>query len=152
VAVVGTGLAPFIAFLEQRKIQISENIPVGKAYLYFGCRARDQDFIFQDELMRFFDEGSLSELQVAFSRETPEKVYVQHKLLENKEKLWRLVHQQKASILVCGAASTMAVDVRDTWLSIIEDGLEEESGNQVSATTYLQSLEDSGRYTEDVWG
>merc|ERR1712012_1103132 len=88
--------------------------------LFFGCRRRESDYLYRDELEGALGpDGCLSELHLAFSREGPEKVYVQHKIKEQGAKLWPLIDKQKARIFVCGATS-MGKSVRAEFLEIIK--------------------------------
>lgn len=98
----GTGVAPMRAFLQERRHQKAAGQTVGDTVLFFGCRRRDDDFIYEDELMQYAQDGTLTTLELAFSREQPEKVYVQHKLRDKAQQLWDLIHNKGAYIYVCG--------------------------------------------------
>jgi sulfite reductase alpha subunit-like flavoprotein len=146
----GTGLAPFRGFLQERA---AANAAGGggaggsnKMRLYFGCRRRDTDFIYGDELEKYAADG-LVDLRIAFSREGQEKVYVQHLMAEDGKLLADLILREGAAVYVCGDASNMAKDVdaalRDC-LCKYGDKLETE------AKDYLQQMADNGRYAQDV--
>lgn len=75
--------------------------PVGDAVLYFGCRHKSEDFIYEEELQKFKDEGTLTKLYVAFSRDQKQKIYVQNLMTDNSEEIWNLL-DQGAHIYVCG--------------------------------------------------
>jgi len=147
----GTGLAPFRGFIQERKYQMQTASPettFGESLLFFGCRTRDQDYIYQDELEKAVEEKVLSHLFVAFSRETQEKVYVQHKLKENGALIWNLIDSKNAYLYVCGDGHQMAKDVQEALTSIaIEHG---KLGKQQSED-YVHSLQSVGRYLQDVW-
>lgn len=139
----GTGIAPFIAFLEEREA----NGATGSNWLFFGCRFEKQDFLYADELLDFAGRGFLK-LFTAFSRDGPEKVYVQDHIRSNGAKLWDLINQQEAHIYICGDGTKMAGDVdralRETFSL---------HGNMTfeDATAYLQKLAEDKRYQRDVW-
>merc|ERR1719356_1594857 len=107
----GTGLAPFRGFIQERAWQKAQGKPVGPTVLYFGCRNKAQDYIYQDELEAWEDDGLLT-LHTAFSRDQKEKRYVTHCLRENGASVWDLL-DQGAHLYVCGDAKMMAKDVRN---------------------------------------
>ena len=145
----GTGIAPFMGFLQERRALKQYGEEIGEAVLFFGCRSKAKDFIYQKELSEFESEGALTTLHVAFSRDDPQKkVYVQHLIAKEKESMWRLL-QKGASIFVCGDASTMAPDVRAAFSAVISDC---GSKSKEEAEKYLENLCNNNRYLEDVWG
>lgn len=151
----GTGLAPFRSFILQRLLeqqaqtqQTQAGAGVGPMHLFFGCRRRDQDFLYGQQLSAWAEAGSIS-LHTAFSREGATKVYVQQRLREAGSKVWELL-QAGAHFYVCGDAGSMAGAVEAALLEIIGQGLGAEGG-EGAAKAYLQSLSDSGRYGRDVW-
>mmetsp|Transcript_950 Transcript_950/g.2403 ORF Transcript_950/g.2403 Transcript_950/m.2403 type:complete len:600 (+) Transcript_950:365-2164(+) len=101
----GTGVAPYVAFLQDREIRRA----TGEAVLFFGCRHEDKDFLYKTELERWADEGSV-ELYTAFSRDTEKKVYIQHRMEEHSDRVWKLI-DSGAHLYVCGDANQMAGDV-----------------------------------------
>ncbi|KAI8146782.1 hypothetical protein BJV82DRAFT_599832 [Fennellomyces sp. T-0311] len=144
----GTGVAPFRGFVRERAAQKAEGKPVGPTLLFFGCRNSQQDFLYKEEWPELFATlGEESRLITAFSRETPQKVYVQHRLQEAGQELWGLL-QKGAYIYVCGDAKNMARDVNQTFVNFaIEFGGQTEE----KAHDYVKNLRSSGRYQEDVW-
>lgn len=84
-----------------QKFAIATGKEIGKTALYFGCRHKSEDFIYEEELTEYEKEGVISALSVAFSRDQPHKVYVQHKLKEDAKKIWSLLEQQ-GYFYVCG--------------------------------------------------
>jgi len=147
----GTGLAPFRAIIQEGNeiIKKGKKIP-GKWHLYFGCRYRDSDFIYKDELEKARDdpESCLDALHIAFSRETPKKIYVQDLLRQNGDEVYRLVNEQKAKIMVCGATA-MGKAVREALQTILclSGGMTPE----VAKATQDKWL-GTGRYVQELWG
>ncbi|XP_059370959.1 NADPH--cytochrome P450 reductase-like isoform X1 [Carassius carassius] len=144
----GTGIAPFMGFVQERGWLKEQGKEVGETVLYYGCRYKNEDFLYQEELEEFEETGVLTELNVAFSRDQAEKVYVQHLLKRNKEAVWRLVHTDNAHIYICGDARNMARDVQNAFYEIAEElgGL-----SRAQAVDYIKKLMTKGRYSQDVW-
>ncbi|TMW57126.1 hypothetical protein Poli38472_003051 [Pythium oligandrum] len=143
----GTGIAPMRAFLHERAHMQKNGVEVGKSILYFGCRRQDDDYIYRDELEGFQASGVLTELHLAFSREQSKKVYVQHLLEQQGEKVWELIGQEGAYVFVCGA-TTMGNDVQKVLHEVVQ-----KHGNQSSeqAQATLKKLQDSHRYVQELW-
>ncbi|KAI8379245.1 uncharacterized protein BYT42DRAFT_613573 [Radiomyces spectabilis] len=144
----GTGVAPFRGFVRERALQKKEGKPMGTTLLFFGCRNSQQDFLYADEWPELFETlGGDSRIITAFSRETAQKVYVQHRLQENGEELWNLM-EKGAFIYVCGDAKSMARDVNQTFVNVAK----EFGGHSTEkAQEYVKNLRNTGRYQEDVW-
>lgn len=143
----GTGIAPMRAFLHERAKQQENGVEVGKSIMYFGCRRRDEDFIYKEELETFQESGVLSELHLAFSREQENKVYVQHLLMKNGQATWDLIRDHDAYIYVCGATS-MGNDVHKVLHEIIQQ-FGDKSADEAQAM--LKTLQDSHRYIQELW-
>ncbi|MER1998536.1 MAG: sulfite reductase [NADPH] flavoprotein alpha-component, partial [Lysinibacillus sp.] len=139
----GTGIAPYRSFLEERAEEGIE----GKSWLFFGDQHFVTDFLYQTELQRYLAEGTLTNLSVAFSRDTEHKVYVQHRLLENAEELYKWI-EEGAVIYICGDEKRMAHDV-DTTLRQIIAAQGEKSLDEAKA--YLDELKQQKRYQRDVY-
>jgi len=139
----GTGVAPFRAFVEQR----AELGHAGKTWLFFGDRTFHSDFLYQLEWQRFLKHGVLSRMDVAFSRDQADKIYVQHRIAENAAEIWAWL-QQGAILYVCGDAKQMAGDVHDALLDVL---IIEAGYDAVSAENYLKDLRRAGRYQRDVY-
>jgi len=139
----GTGIAPFRAFLEERKAVGAK----GKNWLFFGNPYQKSDFLYQDELEAFHKEGVLSRMDLAWSRDQKEKVYVQNLMLNEGAEFWKWL-QEGAAFYVCGDASRMAKDVDAALLTIARDHgkLSEEE-----AAAYISQLKKEKRYLRDVY-
>lgn len=139
----GTGVAPFRAFLEEREELGSE----GKTWLFYGDRHFVTDFLYQTDWQRMLKDGVLTKLDVAFSRDSEEKVYVQHRMLERAAELYAWL-QEGAHVYVCGDEKHMAHDVHNALLTIIEQqgGMDAEA-----AKAYLADLQAQQRYQRDVY-
>jgi len=143
----GTGLAPFMGFIQERDKARRDGKPIGETVLYFGCRKRTVDFLYEEELRQFEADGTLSQLHLAFSRDTQQKVYVQDLLRENKAETWALL-QQGAHFYICGDAKHMARDVR----TVIEDTVKELGGfTSQQVADYLKQMQVKGKLQMDVW-
>jgi len=139
----GTGIAPFRAFLQERRARGS----AGKNWLFFGDQRRESDFIYEDELAAMSRDGLLTRLDLAFSRDQAEKIYVQTRMKENGKALFSWL-EEGASFYVCGDASRMARDVDTALAEIIceHGGLTPEK-----AADYIAMLKKEKRYLRDVY-
>ena len=139
----GTGIAPFRAFLEERRA-IGAN---GRNWLFFGDQCKAHDFLYREELEAMLAGGTLTRLDTAFSRDQSEKIYVQHRMLENAEGLWTWL-EDGAHVYACGDARRMAKDV-DTALHEVIRKAGGKSAEQ--AAEYVQKLKTEKRYQRDVY-
>jgi len=139
----GTGVAPFRAFVEERE----ETGAKGKSWLFFGDRRFRTDFLYQTDWQRWLKSGALTRMDVAFSRDTPSKVYVQHRMLEKSRDLYAWI-EEGAVLYVCGDEKNMARDVEDALVSVIA----KESGkSRAEAAAVLAELKAQNRYRRDVY-
>lgn len=143
----GTGVAPFRGFIQDRHVLKTEGKPIGETVLYFGCRHKNEDFIYSDELDAYVSDSTLTHMHVAFSRDQPQKVYVQHLLKETAAQVWRLI-DAGAHIYVCGDARHMAHDVDEVLLDTV---VSEGKLDRAAAQDYLKRLRSRGRYSCDIW-
>lgn len=139
----GTGIAPFRAFLQERA---STNV-TNKNWLLFGNPYFNTDFLYQVEIQKYVNSGVLSELDLAFSRDSNQKVYVQHKLLERASDVWQWL-EQGAYFYVCGDMHKMAKEVEQVLLTIIQ---QQGQHNFEEAKQYLKDLKVQQRYQRDVY-
>ncbi len=139
----GTGIAPFRAFLQERRALGH----TGPNWLFFGDRHRAQNFYYRDDLVDMVDDGFLNRLDLAFSRDQPQRVYVQHKMLDYGADVWRWL-EEGAHFYVCGDAGRMARDVDDALTAIIRThgGMSEDA-----ARDYRRELVAEKRYVRDVY-
>ncbi|MGF1684375.1 assimilatory sulfite reductase (NADPH) flavoprotein subunit [Photobacterium minamisatsumaniensis] len=139
----GTGIAPFRAFVQERENRDA----TGKNWLFFGDRTFTEDFLYQVEWQKYLKSGVLNQLDVAFSRDQKEKVYVQNRLLEQATDVWQWL-QDGAHVYVCGDANRMAKDVHDALLTIAE---KQGQYSREQAEQYFNDLRKSKRYQKDVY-
>ena len=139
----GTGIAPFRAFIEERK----STGATGKNWLFFGDRSQKTDYLYGEEWESYQKEGILNELDLAWSRDQAEKVYVQHKMLEKGPQLWTWFNEG-AVFYVCGDASRMAKDVDQALRTIAQ---KEGSMSEDDAGVWVKGLQKEKRYLKDVY-
>ncbi|RKP39167.1 hypothetical protein BJ085DRAFT_41672 [Dimargaris cristalligena] len=157
----GTGVAPFRGFVMERSHYAQQNAAaaagtsssnspvVGTTLLFYGCRSQTQDYLYETEWPAYFQHlPAPSAIHCAFSRDQPQKIYVQDLLKQHQELLWELLHEQNAYVYVCGDARHMARDVIKTFVDIAASigGLP-----QKQAVNFVKNLRGQGRYQEDVW-
>lgn len=151
----GTGCAPFRGFVEERALQESKSTPTSPILFFFGCRNEQNDFLYKDfwlshlqtENGGVLSEGKGGGFYVAFSRDQPQKVYVQHKMLEQSSKVWDLL-SKGAAVYVAGSSNNMPSDVLATFEKIVaaEGGVSRDA-----AVRWLRMLEKGGKYHVEAW-
>jgi len=140
----GTGVAPFRAYLQERRATGAN----GKNWLFFGAQHERCDFAYGDEFNASVKEGLLTRLDCAWSRDQPQKIYVQHKMAENAAEIWKWIDAEGAHFFVCGDARHMAKDVDATLRKIVQ----EHGGKTVEkANEYVEKLKSDKRYKRDVY-
>ena len=137
----GTGVAPFRSFMQERE----ETGAKGKSWMFFGDQHFVTDFLYQTEWQKWLKDGVLTKMDVAFSRDTEEKVYVQHRMLEHSKELFEWL-QEGAVFYVCGDKKNMAHDVQNALLDIIE---KEGGMSREEAEAYLAEMKQQKRYLRD---
>ncbi|KIP22672.1 MULTISPECIES: assimilatory sulfite reductase (NADPH) flavoprotein subunit [Anoxybacillus] len=139
----GTGVAPFRAFMQEREAIGAK----GKSWLFFGDQHFVTDFLYQTEWQTWLKNGVLTKMDVAFSRDTKEKVYVQHRMIEQSKELFRWL-EEGAAVYVCGDKQRMARDVHETLIHIIA-----KEGKMTSerAEAYVADMQKQKRYQRDVY-
>jgi sulfite reductase (NADPH) flavoprotein alpha-component len=140
----GTGVAPFRAFLQDRKATGAK----GKNWLFFGEQRRKSDFLYEEDFKGFQADGVLTRFDTAFSRDQESKIYVQHRMLENAGEIWKWIDGEGAHFYVCGDATRMAKDVDAALLNIVET-----QGGKTpdDAAAYVEELKKMKRYKRDVY-
>jgi sulfite reductase (NADPH) flavoprotein alpha-component len=139
----GTGVAPFRAFVAERAALGAR----GRNWLFFGDRSFETDFLYQADWLAWRKQGVLTRIEVAFSRDQAQKVYVQHRLQECGAAIWSWL-EEGAHIYVCGDAQHMAPDVHRALLQIVE----RHGGHSAErATEYFSQLQRDRRYQRDVY-
>lgn len=150
----GTGVAPFVGFLEHRKLQIErchDDQQKGEMWLFYGCRHREKDYLYKEELESYQQSGILNHLIVSFSRENSDSSsprYVQDNLKLNAAEIGKLLFNDNAVVYVCGDAKNMAKDVFTSFCDIVEQHL---GVNKTDAIKEIAKLRAEKRYHEDVW-
>ena len=139
----GTGIAPFRAFLEERQAAAAR----GRNWLFFGDQRRATDFLYRDQLETLFKDGVLTKLDLAFSRDQAEKIYVQQRMAEHAQELWSWL-EDGAHFYVCGDAKRMAKDVDVALHELIQ-----KAGGKTAeqAVEYVAALKSAKRYQRDVY-
>jgi sulfite reductase (NADPH) flavoprotein alpha-component len=140
----GTGVAPFRAYLQDRKARGAR----GKNWLFFGEQRRGSDFLYEAEFTAHQADGLLTRLDTAFSRDQAHKVYVQNRLMENAAEVWKWIDAEGAHFFVCGDASRMAKDVDAALLKIVET---EGGKTPEEAAAYVEEMKKTKRYKRDVY-
>ena len=139
----GTGIAPFRSFLAERDATGAG----GRNWLFFGDQHFISDFLYQTEIQNWVETGTLTSVNVAFSRDQAEKIYVQHKMLKHGAAFYDWLHNG-AYVYICGAKDPMSIDVEKAILSIIS---QHGKMDEQRAEAYLDQLKEEGRYLKDVY-
>ncbi|XP_065666396.1 methionine synthase reductase isoform X2 [Hydra vulgaris] len=144
----GTGIAPFIGFLQKRHSLMIESYVLGEAYLFYGCRYKDKDFLYKEDITRYKSIGVITDCIVSFSREENEPKYVQDNIRCHKEKVMSLLFERDGFVFICGDAKGMGRDVTNTFVDLIE---EYKKVSKPDALKLLSTLRENKRFVEETW-
>jgi sulfite reductase (NADPH) flavoprotein alpha-component len=139
----GTGVAPFRSFVAHRDATGAD----GRNWLFFGDQHFTTDFLYQTEWLNWIETGVLTKMNVAFSRDGAEKLYVQHKLWQHREELAAWI-DSGAYLYICGAKEPMSVDVENVLTQIVK---EQKSLTEEGSVEYINALKEEGRFLKDVY-
>ena len=144
---LGTGAAPFRAFLQHRAWLAQQNIPVGDTYYYFGSRHQSQEYLYGEEIEAFLLEGTITHAGLAFSRDGAKKVYIQHKMGEDAKELGEMLYKQEGVFYLCGPTWPVP-DVYEALVGALVEfnGMEKEKAGE-----FLEGLKEEERYVLEVY-
>lgn len=159
----GSGIAPFVGFMQERERQLAAGTAVAPTILFFGCRAPEQDYLYAEEWARleklepnadaadghkykYDDSQRLFSIYTAFSRSGPSKVYVQDRIQQEQQQVARLLTKQGAAVYICGSTA-MATDVKAALQKCLETtGLSSDRAQQ-----FMRDLKKDKKLQGDVW-
>jgi sulfite reductase (NADPH) flavoprotein alpha-component len=143
---LGTGAAPFRAFLQHRAWIAQQGIPVGPMFYYFGSRHQSQEYLYGEEIEAYILDRTITRAGLAFSRDQKRKVYIQHKMLEDAEVLAGMLRDEKGVFYLCGPTWP----VPDIYEALVGALVKYKGENAESAGEYLESLKEEERYVLEV--
>ncbi|KAJ7781380.1 hypothetical protein B0H16DRAFT_1404769 [Mycena metata] len=144
---LGTGAAPFRAFLQHRAMIMQRGEEVGPVYYYFGSRYQSQEYLYGEEIEAFILDSVITRAGLAFSRDGPKKVYIQHKMLEDSEALAQMLQDDKGVFYLCGPTWP----VPDVYEALVGALIKYKGQTAESAGEYLESLKEEERYVLEVY-
>ncbi|KAI0723058.1 assimilatory sulfite reductase [Earliella scabrosa] len=144
---LGTGAAPFRAFLQYRALLASQGVPVGPTYYYFGSRHQSQEYLYGEELEAFILDGTITRAGLAFSRDGPRKVYIQHKMREDGPTLARMLWDEKGVFYLCGPTWP----VPDVYEALVDSLVVHADVDREKAGAFLEGLKEEERYVLEVY-
>ena len=145
---LGTGLAPFRAFVQERKWMKDQGLETGPMWLFYGCRYKAKDYIFGEELEKYAAENVITELHPAFSRDGSNKVYVQNKIGENTQRLYEDLIQKNGYFYLCGQAGQAELDIKEAVYNSIAGGLRI---SRDDAFKKFEEIAEEGRYCPELY-
>jgi len=144
---LGTGIAPMRAFIQERVAAKKAGEHCAEMALFFGARNR-QEYSYEEEFGKYHDEGILTEVHLALSREQKEKIYVTHRLQQQKELIYDLIHEKNGNIYLCGPGGNVPPQVRKAVIDAIRDC---GGTTQEYAEKYVETMQINGRYNVEAW-
>lgn len=145
---LGTGLAPFRAFVQERKWMQQQGQTTGPMWLFYGCRYRAKDYIFGEELETYAKEGVITELHPAFSRDATEKVYVQNKVKQHQQRVYEDLIEKNGFFYLCGQAGQAELDIKESIYNSIAHGAKI---TRDEAAQKFEELAEEGRYCPELY-
>lgn len=146
---LGTGLAPFKAFIEERQYQLEQGHEIGEIYLYLGSRHKRQEYLYGEYWEAYMDADVLTHLGAAFSRDQPEKVYIQDKIRENLEELRELIIEKQGHFYLCGP--TWPVPDISACLQDVFKSDAHKKGLKIDAAKAVEDMKEEGKYVLEVY-
>ncbi|KAG9317612.1 hypothetical protein JVU11DRAFT_1822 [Chiua virens] len=144
---LGTGAAPFRAFLQHRAWLSQQGTDVGPTYYYFGSRHQHQEYLYGEEIETYILDNTITKAGLAFSRDGPKKVYIQHKMLEDAQTLAEMLKNQNGVFYLCGPTWP----VPDVYEALVGALVKNENMTRESAGEFLESLKEEERYVLEVY-
>ncbi len=144
---LGTGAAPFRAFLQYRALLASQGVPVGPTYYYFGSRHQSQEYLYGEEIETFILDGTITRAGLAFSRDGPRKVYIQHKMREDGATLARMLWNENGVFYLCGPTWP----VPDVYEALVDGLTVHADVDREKAGGFLEGLKEEERYVLEVY-
>lgn len=144
---LGTGAAPFRAFLQYTAFLAQKGLPTGPVYYYFGSRYQAQEYLYGEEIEAYILGGTITKAGLAFSRDSKKKVYIQHLMLEDARVLAKMLKAQDGVFYLCGPTWP----VPDVYEALVGALVKYEGYNNVTAGEFLESLKEEERYVLEVW-
>lgn len=143
---LGTGAAPFRAFLQHRALLAQQGVALGPVYYYFGSRHQASEYLYGEEIEAYILDGTITKAGLAFSRDGPKKVYIQHKMLEDSKELAEMLHDDAGVFYLCGPTWP----VPDMYEALVGALVKYKGYTPESAGEYLESLKEEERYVLEV--
>jgi sulfite reductase (NADPH) flavoprotein alpha-component len=144
---LGTGAAPFRAFMQHRALLASQNKPAGPLIYYFGSRHRSEEYLYGEEIEAYLSSSVITHAGLAFSRDQKQKVYIQHKMAADGDDLIRMLRKEKGVFYLCGPTWP----VPDVYETLVKSLIKLDGGDVESAAEYFEALKEEERYVLEVY-